>query len=106
MIMALNGTEWINNPWGKSLEPFTNIFQESLNNGGVFYIFIIIVLAFAIYKKTDEPIFAMMFLVGSGAILSMGSFMAGVQNLGMLMTVFTAIGLTILVVSIAMQAKR
>lgn len=104
--MALNGTEWINNPWEIGLKPFTDIFQNSVGNGGVFYIFIIIALAFGIYKKTDDPIFSMMFIVGSGAILSIGSFLGGVANLGMLMTVFTAIGLTILVVSIVMQARR
>ncbi|GAG93179.1 unnamed protein product, partial [marine sediment metagenome] len=41
-----------------------------------------------------------------GGILSMGTFLAGVPELGMLFTVFTAIGLTILVTSLVMQARR
>ncbi|GAH03601.1 unnamed protein product, partial [marine sediment metagenome] len=64
--MALNGTEWIQEPWRVSLKAFTDIFDKTVGNGGIFYIFLIIILAFGIYKKTNDPIFAMMFIVGSG----------------------------------------
>jgi len=103
--MAINGTEFVNNPWNTTFSPFTDIFDYTIGNGNIFYLFPLIVLAFGIYMKTKEPIYATMFIVGSGGILSMGSFLAGVAELGMLFTVFAAIGLTGIVVEVVMQRR-
>ena len=103
--MAINGTEFVDNPWNVTFNAFTNIFEQTVGNGNVFYLFPLIVLAFGIYIKTKEPIYATMFIVGSGGILALGTFLAGVAELGMLFTVFAAIGLTAIVIEVVMQRR-
>ena len=103
--MALNGTEWRNNPWNTTLSPYTDLFENIFGNGNVFYILPIIVLAFGIYMKTENPVFAAMFFMAASGIASMGLLLAGVPELGMMFTIFTAIGFTIVVIGVIFQKK-
>lgn len=103
--MALNGTEWRNAPWNTTFSPFTDVFENIFGNGNVFYLIPLIVLAFGIYIKTENPTFAAMFIMVSGGIFAMSTFFAGLPEMGMMFTIFTAIGITILVASIVFQRK-
>jgi hypothetical protein len=101
----INGTEFINDPIGTAFSPFTNLFRDLVGNGNVFYIVPLIVFTIGLWYKTDEPIMAAMFMIGSGAILGMGTLTAGMESLGILFTIFAAIGLTILIVSLILERR-
>jgi len=101
----INGTEFIEDPIGTAFSPFTNLFQTIFGNGYVFYLIPLIVFTMMIWYKTDEPIMAAMFMIGSGTILGMGTLFAGIETLGVLFTIFSAIGLTILVISLILERR-
>ena len=103
--MALNGTEFKNAPWNTTFSPYTDIFEKIFGNGNVFYLIPLIVLAFAIYIKTENPTFAAVFIIASGGIFSMSTWLSGLPEMGMMFTIFTAMGITILVASIIFQRK-
>jgi hypothetical protein len=48
---------------------------------------------------------ASMFMLGSGAILGAGTFTIGMESLGVMFTIFSAIGLTILIVSLILERR-
>jgi hypothetical protein len=103
--MALNGTEWRNAPWNTTFSPYTDMFAEIFGNGNVFYLIPLIVLAFGIYIKTENPVMAATFIMASGGIFAMGSFAAGLPELSMMFTIFVAMGITIIVASIIFQKR-
>ena len=103
--MVLNGTEWRNAPWNTTFSPYTDMFNGIFGNGNIFYIIPIIVLAFGIYMKTENPVMASMFLMGASGIFAMGTMLSGLTELSMMFTVFTAIGITIVVASIVFQKR-
>jgi len=103
--MALNGSEWVENPWNTTFSPYTDIFGQIFGNGNVFYIIPIIVLAFGIYIKTENPVFASVFVMGASGILAVGTMLSGLPELSMMFTIFTAIGITAVVAGIVFQKR-
>lgn len=101
----LNGTELINNTLGTAFSPFTNFFQDLVGNGNVFYLVPLIAFTLGIWFKTDEPVMCAMFMIGSGAILGTGSLFIGVYSLGTLFLIFTAMGITVLVVTLVLNRR-
>ena len=102
---TLNGSQWINAPWNTTFSPYTGMFEQIFGNGNVFYLIPLIVLAFGVYLKTENPIMAAMFMIGAGGIFSMGTMLAGLPELAMMFTIFTAIGVTIIVAGIVFQKR-
>ena len=105
MALPLNGTEWKEAPWNITFSPYTDIFEQIFGNGNVFYLIPLIVLTFGIYMKTENPVMAAMFMLGSGGIFAMGTMLAGLPEMGMMFTIFAAIGITIIVASIVFQKR-
>lgn len=103
--MALNGTVWKEAPWNTTWSPYTDVFETIFGNGNVFYLLPIIVLAFALYMKTNNPVMAAMFIMAASGILAMSTMLAGLPELAMMFTIFTAIGITIVVASIIFQKR-
>jgi len=103
--MPVNGSEWRDSPWNTTLSPYTDTFDSIFGNGNVFYLFPLIVLAFALYMHTKNPVMAAMFIVGSGGILAMGTMFSGLTDLSMMFTIFAAIGITIIVISFIFQRR-
>jgi hypothetical protein len=101
----INGTEFINDPIGTAFKPFTDIFQHLVGNGNVFYLVPLIALTLGIWYKTDEPVMASMFMLGSGAILGAGTMTAGMESMSIVFTIFAAIGFTILIVSLILERR-
>lgn len=98
--MAVNGSEFISNPLETAFSTFTNFFQGLVGEGNVFYLLPLIALTFGIWYRTDEPIMASMFMIGSGSILATSTLFTGFANLGIMFTVFTAIGFVGLVIGL------
>lgn len=94
---------FISDPWGTLFQPWTDLFNKALGNGEVFYLFPFIILTFGIWYKTQSPIMATTFMLVVGSLISSGSFYVGASSLGAVFTVFTAIGLTALIISLIFQ---
>jgi len=103
--MALNGTEFVNNTLQLPFKPFTDLFQNLFGNGDVFYLVPLIGLTIALWYKTEEPVLVSMFMIGSGSILTMSSLFIGVYSLGGLFTIFTAMGITTLVITLILNRR-
>jgi len=94
--MVLNGTDLIDNPFQKIFEPWTDIFADVVGIGDVFWLFILSVLAFVVYQKTEKIEVASLFMIGGGAFFSTSSAFAGGGHINIAFVIFTAIGLTAL----------
>lgn len=90
----------IDNLWDSIWNPFTSLFQDIIGNGQVFFIFPIVVLTLGVHVKSRNPAFTSMFMIASGGILSGGSLFLNVPSLAFAFTVFTALGLVGLFISI------
>lgn len=99
MTVSINGTDFMNNTFGIPFSPYTDLFQNIFGNGNAFFLVPLIALTIGIWYKTEEPIMASMFMIGAGAILGMGSMTIGLNDMGLMFTIFSAIGLTILIMS-------
>ena len=101
----INGTEFVNDIIGTAFSPFTDVFQHLVGNGNAFYLVPLIALTLGIWFKTEEPIMAAMFMVGAGSILGTSTLFIGLTDLGTLFIIFTAIGFTILVISLVLNRR-
>lgn len=104
--MALNGTEFVRDPFGTIFSPYTDIFQKTIGNGAVFYIVLIMIFAYGLWIKTENAMFVAMFVVTSGATLGISVYLQFLPELGMIFTVFTALALTGLIVMILLQRRN
>ena len=91
--MALNGSDFINNPWNTTWSPWTDLFERFVGNGQIFWLFPLIILTFGIYIKTESTIMVSMFMLGSGALLGFGTMAMGVPDMPIIFGLFAAIGL-------------
>lgn len=103
--MALNGSEWMNDPWGTSFSAFTDMFEQIMSVGGAFFLVPIVVLCYAIYVKTENPVMVAMFMIASGALFSAGNLFTGNTEMSIIFTVFTALGITGLIGSLLYQKR-
>ena len=101
--MAVNGSEFINDPWNTTFSPFTDLFEKVFGNGQVFFLFPLIILTMGIYYKTHNPVFTSTFMIASGALLSSGSLFAGAANMSVVFVIFTAMGIVALFISLIFQ---
>ena len=101
----INFTEWINNPFNVTFSPYTDFFRDKIGVGAAFWLIPVIVLTFAVYVKTENPVMAAVFMIGSGALLSAGHIFTGNTEMGIIFTVFTALGITGLVASLLYRER-
>jgi len=104
--MPLNGSDLINDPFGTIFEAFTSFFESILGPGGgnVFFLVPILVLAYGLWVKNPEkPIIAMIFLIGSSAILSLGNIFMHAWGAAVICIVLSALGLTAMVMNVVLH---
>jgi len=101
--MALNGTDWMQQPWNTTFAPFTNIFEDVMGNGQVFFLFPLIIVTFGVQIKTQNSVMTTMFMIGSGALLATGSLFTGMTYLATAFTIFAAFGIAGLIMSLLFQ---
>jgi len=99
IIMVINGSDFINNPWNITFKAFTDVF------GNLFYLIPVTGIALALYIKTREPSMVMAFLVAAGLLLSAGNMFLGAPVMGTIYLVFSALAMTGLVMSIYFSRK-
>jgi len=104
--MAVNGSEFIDQPFNTSYSPFIDLFEGIVGNGYVFFLIPVIVLTYGIYIKTDKnTIMASLFMITSGALLSGGGIFTGAHDIAIAFTLFTAFGFVALFTSILFMKK-
>ena len=97
--MALNGTDFINNPWDTTFDSFTDLF------GMGFYIIPITFIAIALYIKTRNPMLASSFIWASGILLTSGHIFMNYPEAAKIYLVFTIIGIVGTLLSLIFNKK-
>ena len=98
--MPFNGSELIEQPWNTTFSPFTDLFEEMIGNGHVFYLIPLVFITVALFVKVREPAVVSMFMLATGALLATGNIFLGAINMGIIFIIFAAIGLVGLFVSL------
>lgn len=89
----VNGSELINDPFNTVFGPFTDLL------GPGFFLIVLIFISVALYVKTREIATVSAFMLGSGALLSVGSIFMGYGELAFVITVFCLFGVVGLIAS-------
>lgn len=76
------------------------MFENVTGYGAAFWLFILVVMTFAVYIKTQKPEVAMLFMIGSGAFFSTSTAFTGAGDITIAFLIFTAIGLTSLFIKL------
>jgi len=92
--MALNGTEWLNDPAGTTFSPFTDLL------GSAFWLIPISFIGLALYIKTRNPVLVSAYMLAVGLMLSSGTIFSGYPEMAMAYMVFAMLGLIGLIVGI------
>ena len=100
-IADINGSEFLQNPWNVSFSPWTELFSRFVGNGNIFFLFPLIIITIGLWIKSEHngPLVAV-FMMGSGALLSVGTLSMGLPDLPILFGIFAAFGLVPLFSSI------
>ena len=91
---ADNHSDFIVNLWNKTFSPYTDLFQKYVGNGNIFFLLPVIGLTMGIYvnSKGNLPLVSV-FMLGTGALLCVGSLALGNPELALLFGIFSAVGL-------------
>jgi hypothetical protein len=103
MTTPLNGTSLVNDPFGTIFSPWTDFFEGILGPGGgnVFFLVPILVLAMGLWVKNNEkPMIAVVFLIGSSALLGLGNIFVHAYGAAVICLVLSALGITSLVMNV------
>lgn len=98
--MPINGSDLINEPWNTTFSPFTDLFESMAGNGQLFFLVPLSFVIIALYVKTRDPVMVSMFMLVSGSLLATGNIFFGAINMATVFTIFAAIGLVGLFLSI------
>jgi len=97
--MAINGTDLLNDPWGTTFSPFTDIL------GTGFWLIPISFIALALYVKTRDTTVASVWLLASTLILGSGNLFTGQPEMAFIFFIFTTMGIIGVIVSIYFMRK-
>ena len=68
--MAINGSDLLADPWNTSTSAWTDLFEQVTGNGQVFWLFILIILTFGIWTKSEgHALYTGMFMISFGTFL-------------------------------------
>ena len=87
ILGAINGSDFINNPWNITFSPYTNLL------GAGFYLIPICFIAAALYVKTHNGVAVGTFIWVSGLLLASGSMFMNYPQMGYVFLLFTVAGM-------------
>jgi hypothetical protein len=103
-MVDFNGSNIINNPFETLWSTWTNFFDSILpgeNNGMVFFLVPIMVLAMGLWVKNPEkPMLPTVFIMGSCALLGSGGLFVGAYGASFIFLILTALCMTALVMNV------
>ena len=79
--------------WNWTTGPYTDLFEHFFGHGEVFYLVPLIVLTIGLYIKTNNITIPSMFMFGAGSILAVSTFAIGLPFMGLLFSIFAALGI-------------
>ena len=86
MLLAINGSEFVNNPWNLTFQAYTNLLGP-----GAFLI-VLCFIAAALYMKTHNAIAVSCFIWVSGLLLVGGGLFTNYPEMAFVFLIFTAVG--------------
>ena len=100
--MGFNATDFWSNPFGNLFSTWTDLFARILGPGAgnVFWLVPIMVLAWGVYLKTDDPMMGAVFLMGGCALMGSGSIFTGAIGAGIVFIIITALAMTGMILKI------
>lgn len=104
--MAVNGSEFINDPFNTSFSPFTEFFEGLGLNGMLFFLFPLMIIVLAVYIKTDDPVVASMSMIVSGLLLGSGGIFVGSGDVALVFYIFAALGVAGVLLSVFFQRRK
>jgi hypothetical protein len=99
VIMAINGSDFIDHPWNTTFKAFTDLL------GMGFYIVPVSFISLALYVKTRNPVLVSAFMWGSGLMLTSGAIFAEYPEMALVYGIFTAIGVAGVFISLFFMRK-
>lgn len=101
--MALNGSEFMVDPWGTIFSCFTDFFYDIVGNGQVFYLFPLVILTIGLQIKSQSSVMTSMFMIASGALLGSAGIFTGATSIAIAFLIFSALGFVGLFLSFIFQ---
>lgn len=98
--LNINGTDFINEPWNTSFNPYTDLFDSIVGNGSVFFLIPFVALIIGLYYKSDNPAYVAAFMIIIGTLLGTGLIFAGMIHMAIVFYIFAALGFTWLVIKL------
>lgn len=103
--MAINGSEFMDNPFNVTYSPWTDLFQNLVGNGQIFWLIPLVVLTLGVYIKSENPVMTTAFMIGMGSIFVSGSVFMGAPELTTAFIIFTALGITGMFIVLLLQRR-
>ena len=92
--MAVNGSEWFDNPWTTTFSPFTDLL------GSGFWLIPLTFITIVIFIKSRNPVTTSAFMLASGLLLASGNIFSEYPEMSYAYFVFAALGLIGLILGI------
>jgi len=90
--MAVNGSDFINDPFNTTYSPWTDLFADITGYGQLFWLIPLIALTIGVYVKTEDATTTSMFMLVSGVLLGSGSIFTGAGELALAFYIFASLG--------------
>lgn len=99
-VLALNGSDLINNPWNTTFQAYTNLLGP-----GAFLIVLIFICA-ALYMKTENAVAVTSFLTVASLLFISGGLYANWPEMAQVFMIVAAFGIVTTVLNVYFKNKR
>ncbi|NIQ88324.1 MAG: hypothetical protein GWN93_04305 [Deltaproteobacteria bacterium] len=99
-IFAINGSDFINNPWNITFQAYTNLLGP-----GAFLVVLIFICA-ALYMKTENAVAVTGFLTVASLLFISGGLYANWPEMARVFTVVAAFGIMATVLNVYFKNRR
>jgi hypothetical protein len=89
-LLIINGSDLVTKPWNTTFSPYIALFGQG---------WLIIPVSFisaALFMKTRDPVVLSMFMILSGALLSISTLFAGFPEASLIYGLFAALGIGVM----------
>jgi hypothetical protein len=89
-LLIINGSDLVNQPWNTTFSPYIALFGQG------WMIIPVSFIAAALFMKTRDPVVLSMFMILTGALLSIGGLFIGFAPAIFVYLMFSVIGIAVL----------
>jgi len=98
--MAVNGSDFINDPFNTTYSPWTDLFADITGFGQLFWLMPLVALTIGVYVKTEDATTTSMFMLVSGALLGSGHIFLGSADIALAFYAFATMGAVGAIISV------